>query len=178
MSLLERIRERCEGGHSDAELQAVLDAVAEEVARRHGSLNAQKVWQGAGGGRRLKLDPPVNPDQPLIVTEYREVAHGSGEMVLEADDFRLTHEGRILERLADGTNKAAWWAEHVTVIYTPLNASLARDEVILKVAMLDLGFSPVASERAGDWSETQGDVEARREMLLASLGGSNGLGMA
>jgi hypothetical protein len=44
--------------------------------------------------------------------------------------------------------------------------------------MLDLGFSPVASERAGDWSETQGDVEARREMLLASLGGSNGLGMA
>ena len=179
MSLIDRIKQRCEVDVDDAELQSIIDGIRSELDGRFGSVDGQKVVHQKPTGSILKLQAPLDEAQTVIISE--EVGlylGGASEIVLGADDYRVLHEGRILERLQTGTNPALYWNGLVTVIYTPLNQCLKRDEVIVKLVGLDLVYRGFASERAGDYSIATGDQIGDRERVIATLGDRSGLGMA
>src|SRR3546814_19595823 len=72
---------------------------------------------------------------------------------LTADDYRILHGGRTLERLVGGTNGATRWAPLVEVTYTPVSAAAKREEVVIKMVALDLTYRGLAKqESVGDYS--------------------------
>lgn len=180
MALLDRIKERIEADVSDSELQLLIDGVQAEIEGRYGAASQQKVFSGSGIGRMIKLPRPADINETIIVSETtpRGTSNGAAEQILEADDFRVLHEGRILERLVGGTNSRQYWGELVTVVYTPVSAAAKYDEVIIKIVTLDLEYRGITSERAGDYNVSYGDMLTNREQLLSSLGDTSGLGMA
>lgn len=179
MSLLDRAKERIETDLSDLELQSMLDQVTQEIEDRFGA-SGQITVHRDGGGKFLGLTRPLDGSQSATVTEIspRDSADPSARTELAADDYRILHGGRTLERLAGGTNGASRWAGLVEVTYTPVSDAAKREEVILKVVAIDAAFRGVKSERAGDWQASYPDAAAERELLIMSLQPRPGLAMA
>lgn len=177
--LLDRIRARIETDLSDVELQAMADQATAEIERRYGAVAAITVSL-AGGGEVLQLTRPMDTALSKTVVEILVAGHGGADsrQTLAADDYRVLHGGRTLQRLADGTNGRSCWAPEVEISYTPVSDSRQREEVTIKLVQLDLNWRGLTSERAGDWQAAYPDVAAEREKLLASLAPRGGLVMA
>jgi hypothetical protein len=190
MALLDRVRERVETDLSDGELQAMIDAAAAEIEARHGPVAGITVHLGddrdlAGHRRFLHPARPVDAAKAVTVVEIEPADTGdaANETQLAADDFRLLHGGRVIERLIDGTNGRLYWAPLVRLAYTPVSDQKQRDEVAIKLVQLDLTYRGLdKSERAGDWQRA-GSVTAdaftdERDALLASLAPRRNMVMA
>ena len=176
---LARVKQRIETDLSDAELQAMIDEVTAEIEARFG-LNAQITVHLDGdrdldGDRRfLSLTRPADTALAITVVEI----DGTTEATLAADDFRILHGGRTLERLADGTNGRLRWQRLAKVTYTPVSDALERDEVVIQVVQIEVQARGLTGERAGDWQASYPDLAAEREKLLARLEPRRGLQMA
>ncbi len=188
MSLLDRIKERTGSDLPDAELSAILLSVAAELDARLGPVGPHTIEIGeldepeAIGQRTLRISPPIGAGA-VTVTEYSPANSGApGDAIeLTADDYRVLHGGRTLQRLVSGPNGRSCWAPLVKVTYTPAGPSQAlRDEAAIKLALIDLSYrGGVKSERAGDYQITlSGDPAADREAILRSLVPAGGLVMA
>lgn len=188
MALLDRVKERTGSDLSDSELQAMIDGIAAEIEARYGALGAVTVEIGSLDDpysrklRTLRLLRPVDTGQAVTIVEVDPAHTGdaSAEVTLAADDYRVLHGGRTLQRLTGGTNGRSWWAPLVTVTYTPQGnaaAQAARDEAAIRIMQLDLSWrGGLKSEKAGDYSFTLGgDPVAEREAILAGLAPRQGM---
>ena len=188
MALIDRVKERTGSDLSDAELQAMIDAIAAEIAARFGPAGEITVEIGdltdpyRRGSRSLRLVRPIDTSETLAITEIDP--HHTGlapdETALAANDYRILHGGRTLQRLAGGTHGRNYWAPLTRVTYTPADIdSAARDEATIRLIALDLSSRGLLkSERAGDHSYTLGDATAEREAILASLSSRSGMVLA
>lgn len=179
--MLARLKERFETDISDAELQRVLDNANEDVLNQwgtHSDAGTPLTVLLVGGANSIFFDRPI-----AVLTSVTETVTGTGgfgetEIVLAADDFRNWYNGRALIRRLDGTNPRAIWGNRVSVIYVPQDDNNQRQEVILKVAILDLQFTGVRQERIGDYAATYYDHQEERQKLINSLRPKGKMGVA
>jgi len=179
--MLARLKERFETDISDAEIQRVLDNCNEDVLNQwgaHSDAGTPLTILLVGGANAIFLNRPIQ-----VITSVTETVSGTGGFgetttVLAADDFRIWFDGRALTRLADGTNPRAVWGSRVEVVYVPQDDNNQRQEVILKVAVLDLQFTGVRQERIGDYSATYYDHQKERQELINSLRPKGKMGVA
>lgn len=192
MALLDRIRTRSGSDLPDAELQAMIDGIAAEIAARLGPVGAITVTMGdlndpdSRGLRTLRLARPANTAQPITIVEVDPGNSGNAtaEITLTSTDFAVLHGGRTLQRLTGGLKGRTDWAPLVRVTYTPVSDQVLRDEATIKLMLLDLSYrGALKSERAGDYQFTlSNDAVADREAILAALatlpGGGGSMVMA
>lgn len=188
MPLLDRVRERTGSDLSDAELQAMIDAIAAELDARLGPVGQIVVELGdlsdpdSRFRRTLRLARPIDTAEPVTIVEIDpgNKGDGSAETGLEAADYAVRHGGRTLQRLTGGPNGRDYWAPLVRVTYTPIGEQAARDEAAIKLIQLDLSYrGGLKSERAGDYQFTlSGDFETDRERIIAGLRAGGGMWMA
>ena len=186
MALIDRIRTRTGSDLPDAELQAMIDGIAAEIAARLGPAGAISVTIGdltdpdSRDRRTLRLARPIDPAQTIEVTEFDPGNSGdaTAEIVLSAADYAVLHGGRTLQRLTGGPDGRRYWAPLVRVDYTPVSDQAIRDEATIKLVMLDLSYrGALKSERAGDYQFTlSGDPVADREAILSALATLPGAG--
>lgn len=191
MALIDRVKERTGTDLSDTELQAMIDTITGDLNARLGPLGEITVNLGDPNDpvsrymSTLRLTRPLDEAQTVSIVEREpgNTGHASDEITLSANDYRVLHQGRTLQRLTGGDNGRDYWAPMVTITYTPLaNAGrqAARDEATIKLVQLDLSYrGGLKSEKAGDYSFTlSGDVAADREAIIQSLAVRHGMVMA
>lgn len=190
MALLDRVKVRTGADLSDTELGAMIDGITAEIEARFGAAGEITVMLGdplesQRAFPMLKLVRPIDEAEDLEVVELDPADTGSAaaEITLDPADYRVLHGGRTLQRLTGGPNGQNFWAPMVRLTYTPLGSQAARDEVIIKIMQLDLGYRGlIKSERAGDYqwsgSVAADSYVAERENLLASLASGNRLVMS
>jgi hypothetical protein len=188
MPLLDRVKERTGTDLSDAELQAMINAIAAELAARLGPVGPVTIESGdptdpdSRFRRTLRLARPIDTGATLTIVEIDPGNTGAAgdEIALAAGDYRVLHGGRTLQRTTSGPNGRAYWAPLVRVTYTPVSDQAVRDEATIKLIQLDLSYrGGLKSERAGDYSFTlSGDPVADREAILASLAPKGAMVMA
>jgi pimeloyl-ACP methyl ester carboxylesterase len=188
MSLLDRVKERTASDLSDAELQAMIDAISAELDARFGPVGEQTVKLGdlddpqSSAVRNLRLALPIDESQAVTIVERNPGNSGAAgdRTTLDPGDFEVLHGGRTLMRLTGGPNGARHWAPLVEVTYTPQSNAAAREEATIKLIQLDLSYrGGLKSEKAGDYSFTlSGDIAADREAILQTLADRRGLVMA
>ncbi len=176
---LSRVKERIETDLSDTELQAMIDEVQSEINVKFGVIGSITIFldgdRDLDGDRRfLNLARPRDTGQTITVVEI----DGTDETTMAADDFRILHGGRTLERLIDGTNGRNFWERLVKVMYTPVSDVKERDEVIIQLVQLGITFRGLSSEKAGDYSASFPDYLAERDKLLDRLSPNRGVSMA
>lgn len=188
MPLLDRVKERTGSDLSDAELQAMIDAITAELDARFGASGEQTIELGdptdpaSSQLRTLRMLRPIDTGEALTIVEIDPANTGDAgdETELAADDYRVLHGGRTLQRLSGGSNPATYWAPMVRVTFTPIGQVAARDEVTIKLVQLDLSYrGGLKSERAGDYSFTlSGDMATDREAIMQTLEDRRGMVMA
>lgn len=187
-TLLDRLRERTGTDLPNAELDDMIAAIGEELDARFGPTGARTVeigdptdpdsrWQ-----RTLRLPEPADATAGLTVVEIDpgNSSDGSAELALTVADWRLMHGGRTLQRSVSGPNGRGYWAPLVRVTFTPIGSARAREEVTIKLMLIDLAYrGGIRSERAGDYSVTlSGDPAADREKAMAALELKRGMVLA
>lgn len=179
MALIDRVKARVETDLSDAELQAMIDAVVAEIEARFG-VNAAITVHLEGGAEFLALARPLDAAQAITAVEIEPRSEGAAasQTTLAANDYRVLHGGRTLERLVDGTNGRSQWAPLVKITYTPVSDAKQREEVVIQVVQIEIQACGLTSERAGDWQATYPDLASEREKLIATLALRRGLAMA
>lgn len=190
MALIDRVKERTGATMSDTELTAMIAGITGEIVARFGPTGeiTETIGEPDVSHRSLttlKLQRPIDAAQAIEVVEIDPGDSGlpAAETPLEAADYRVLHGGRTLQRLTGGPHGNSYWAPFVRLTYTPLGEQAARDEVIIKLMQLDLGYRGlIKGERAGDYqwsgSVSSDSYAAERENLLASLAGGQRLVMA
>lgn len=191
MALLDRVKERTGSDLSDAELQAMIDGIAEELDARLGPTGAITVELGDLSDpdmrfrRSLRLVRPIDRGEAVTIVELDPGNSGTAtaELALAADDYAIRHNGRTIHRLVSGTNGRDYWAPLVRITYTPTGEAAARDEATIKLIQLDLSYrGMIKSERAGDYqwaSSLSSDSFAKeRENIIDALAQRRGMVMA
>lgn len=188
MPLLDRVKERTGSDLSDAELQAMIDAIAAELDARLGPAGQITVSLGdlsdpdSRFRRNLRLTRPADTSLAITIVEVDPGNSGdaAAQIPLAATDYAVLHGGRTLQRLMDGPDGRIYWAPLVRITYTPIADQAARDEATIKLIALDLSYrGGLRQERAGDYQFTlSGDPAADREAILASLAPKSGMVMA
>lgn len=179
--MLARLKARFETDIADAELQVILDQCNEDILNQwgaHADSGSPLTVLVVGGAGAIFLDRPIS-----VITSVTETVQGTGgtgetTTVLAADDYRNWFNGRALTRLNNGTNPRAFWGDRVSVLYVPRDDNNQRQEVILKVAILDLQYTGVKQERIGDYSATYYDHQRERQELINSLRPKGKMGFA
>lgn len=177
--LLDRVRERSGSDLSDAELGDMIAAIEQELDVRFGLPGARTIELGDATDpdlrwqRTLRLPQPADASKGLTIVEINpgNSADSTAERELTVADWRLMHGGRTLQRTVSGTNPSSYWAPLVRVTFTPIGSTTARDEVTIKLMLIDLAYrGGLRSERAGDYSVTlSGDHAADREAVMRAL---------
>lgn len=175
MALIDRLKERVETDLQDDELSEIIAEAQATIAERYGSDGAERTETFEGGAPALDFVVPIDTTKAVTVTEYRQMPWGEESVLLAGDDWRSWYGGRTLERLATGTNAASHWAARVDVTYTPVSRAALRDEATLKLCALSIEYRPLASESAGDHSETKLRYDEERERILRSLAPRGGM---
>jgi hypothetical protein len=168
VALIDRVKERIEHDLSDVELQALIDEATAEIDERYGDAADPATPIAVlldGGGRSVFPNRPIDVDEAVEVVETVVTT----ETTLAADDYRVWHGGRRLERLNTGTNPRPCWGHPVEITYVPVADSDQRDEIVIKLVQLSIEYEGVSSERVGDTSTNYRDYTTERERLLASL---------
>ncbi|WP_048648955.1 hypothetical protein [Nitratireductor soli] len=183
MALIDRVKERTGTDLGDQELQAMIDAISAVIDDRFGPSGPTTVFLGDpldrdGWRHTLRLPSVVDQGQPIEVVEMQPGNSGeaAAETMLTADDYRILHTGRTLQRLTGGPNGKTYWAPMVRITFTPREAAGMRDEAVIRIMQLDTAGQAAAglkSERAGDysWTAATGTERAEaREAIFTWLG--------
>jgi hypothetical protein len=188
MALIDRVKERTGSDLSDTELQAMIDGIADEMELRFGPAGPVLVLSGDPADpatqyrRTLRLVRAIDTAEDIEIVEIDPGNSGdaSARVTLAADDYRVLHGGRTLQRLISGTNGREFWAPMVELSYTPKGEQAAREEATIQLMQLQLSYrGGLKSERAGDYSFTlSGDMGADREKIFEGLAQRRGMVMA
>lgn len=171
-SILERLKERWETDKTDHELDTMIDNVNAEIIRLHGlHYDAATPLTELFEGGDSNLFPRRPIDSIVSVTE----TVWDVETVLSTNDYRVWYNGRMLERLNTGTNPRWYWGTPVSLVYLPINDNFQRQEIIIKVCILDLQYNASESTKIGDYAETFKDYQKERVSLLRSLNYAPGM---
>jgi hypothetical protein len=158
------VRGRFETDLSDPSLQALIDEATGEIIRRFGpyrDTGTPITVTIKGRRRRLDLLRPLDASQSIAIVEYHSLwGWGETDITLAADDYRVWFAGRQLERLHTGTNPRWHWGERVEVTYVPVDDTLQRDEVAVKLVILALNYQGVIDLKVGDVQTTYGQRSA------------------
>lgn len=156
-----------------ARLQELIDDAVAEINRRYGApgSNVTATVRGAYQGL-LYLDRPASAI--VSVREYWDDAVGLGGVDLDTTDWRLSPDGRTLERWGFGTHPGDYWSPRVEVTFTPADDSDARRRVTRQLVALELNYAPgIASlNLGGQYGKAQNVGEsyaAQRRSILASM---------
>jgi hypothetical protein len=162
----------------------MIAGVTAEIDARFGAAGPVTVELGdlsdpdTRGLATLRLDRPIDTAEAVTIVETDPGWSGGGSnaITLSANDYRIVHGGRTLQRLLDGDNGRTHWAPLVHITYTPLDAQALRDEAVIRIMALDTAGQAAAglkSERAGDysWTAATGTERAEaREAVFTWLG--------
>ncbi len=170
MSLLNRLKGRVETDLTDLELEAMIDETVAEIEARFGA-NAAITELMEGRRKFLSVHRLINEALTITVVEIDPANTGAAanETTLAADDYRIRHGGRIVERLVDGTNGRLEWAQLVRLTYTPASDQPQRDETVIRVVQIDIEARGVSAEKTGDFSASYLDATKERERLINRL---------
>ena len=178
--LVNRVKARLETDVADDEIFAIVEEIAQEV-------DAQ-----VGGETEITIDllgdMHLSPNRKFLnfwrpietVTSITEELD-TVQTVLAADDYKIWHGGRTVERLATGTNPQSYWSQKVTAVYVPRTndvGQMRRNGVIIDIAILELQYRGLTSERSGDYSASYPKLGEERAKLIASLSTTNWGAMA
>jgi hypothetical protein len=151
---------------SDANLQLLLDGTEDDITDAVGPVGNVTELMSSGPGPYLMLSRRASAI--VSVTE--------GDDALAADDYQFaTTNGRLIERLDDGTNPDSRWRSRVAITYTPTDDTDRRKTAqigLLQIARDVYAAGATTSERIGDWSETyttSEETQARRIEVLSTL---------
>lgn len=170
MALIDRVKERIESDLSDEELQAMIDSLLAEIDQRYGpssDLMTTDLFSELRDRKYLRLPRRVESVDSIIEREAEE------DKILSANDYRISHRGRLIERLSKGDNPAQAWAPKVRITFTPVSDVAPREEVVIQLVQLQVNNPGLTSETKGDWSASYSDVDQRRGRILASLDARN-----
>ena len=151
MSVLNRVKERVETDLSDAELTLMIAGVVAELDAKFGAAGVALTILKDGFRKTIDMARPLDPAAAPTITE---IDSGANRLLLSADDFRIRHGGKTIERLATGTNGRNLWNQIVEVVYTPLDdTATARDEVTIECCNAIITYRGLdKSSKAGNWS--------------------------
>lgn len=148
-----RIRERVETDTDDEELNRIAAEAVFELNQRYGAEALARTEYIDGGARSFRLSAPADPEATLTVYEDDEIT--------SADDYRVIHDGLTVERLT------GVFASNTYVIYTPVDNSATRQEVVIKLVMLTLEYrGGMRYDRVGDAANGYAIYADEREALL------------
>lgn len=163
-----QLREHVRTDLTDAALQRLADAAERIISDRAGPLASQTEHFDAADlydhGDTIFLSRT-----PGSITSVSE-RDGLDDDVenLSADDYEIRGKRRLIRR-GDGTNPRARWADHVTVVYVPVDDTDLRSEVQIELVRLMAENRGLSSETVGDWSGGYGDYQQQRERILSAL---------
>lgn len=165
---VEDIQEHLEADMNPLALARLIDAADADIVESYGAHNE--------GGAGSSTDQYMGGDTGLFlnrayatltsVTETR----GTVDTVLAADDYRVWHGNRTLERIATGTNPQSYWGERVVVVTVPFDDDAKRIMATIDLVKLALQYNGLRSERAGDYRSDSADFEKDRLAILRRLG--------
>lgn len=164
-----QVREHIETDLKDDALTRLIEDADAQIVEVAGELNTET---------DTKIDEVLanalflNRRASSITTVVEEVKQGDGSYystTLAADDYTLRSEGRIIERLATGTNPRTTWGDTVTITYVPYDTSMKRERVLIDLVKLAVQYNALDSEKVGDYSASQSKYTAKRQALLKEL---------
>ena len=168
MALLDRVKERIEADLTDTDIAEILASSLREIEDRFGPTGEPITVELVGGRSSLDLIRPIDTEETVEITVDEED--------LEPDDFRIFNGGRTL-RTSSGYR---FGTGPVSITYTPKDDQPQRDEVAVKLAILDITYRGAnKSARAGD-TALAGDMSSdafakEQESLLGTLAPRRGL---
>lgn len=156
------VRAQYETSLTTVALQLLIDDAERAVIAKFGPHTGNVTELVEGGGEQIFLSQ--TPSAIVSVTESIEAT----DLVLAANDYRAWY-GRVLERLATGTNGATIWGDRVSVVYTPVDETARRKRLIIDLVKLAAEYDALKSSTIGDYSSAEVDYELERNTLLGSL---------
>jgi hypothetical protein len=165
--IYEDIKDRFETDHPAEVIRRLIADAEAEVNKRYGSWDA-KEEEGNGGGVYYHL-----AGRAASITTVIETVGGT-ETTLDATDYALRMDGRILERKMTGTHGRTTWGDWVSLTYAPKDERASRIRVIEDLTRLAIQYNAVSSESVGDasTSSTFGQshtYQDERNKILAGL---------
>lgn len=172
MALIDRLKGRIETDLDDAELDSMISSVQDEIDQRYGSIASVDIHQ-TGYRRFLVFSKPIDS-----ITSIAEVEADDTEIVLSANDYRIRDDGRSVERLQTGDNARDEWGRLVHIVYVPQSNQSQRDEITIKLCILDIQYNGLSNESAGDYRMTSKQYKKERAALLDELRDKGRLNLA
>lgn len=160
------VRARFETDLPDEALQALIDEATSDIESRFGPYrDAENPITVTIEGRRRRLDllrplDATEAESIIIVEHHSAWGFSETEQTLTADDYRIWNGGRTLERIRTGTHPRHHWPDRVDVTYVPVDDTLKRDEVAVKLVILGLNYQGVIDQQIGDTKTTYGQRSA------------------
>lgn len=193
VTLFERCQLRIETDIDEAELERIIDEANLEVIQRYGphaDTGNPITVKLAGGAQTLDLARPLDEAEDFTITEFWRTSWGGSPQsrVLEASDFQVWFGGRTIERLYTGDSPAFRWsgiapqemgfggsAGWVTVEYVPVNDGNQREEVVIKLVLLNIEYNGKIRTDIAGLREFEVVFQEERERLLRSLAPRKGM---
>lgn len=141
---VEELRAQVETDLADADLQLLINAAEQAVARVAGPLG-DVVEIRAGGSSIVILNR-----RAATISTIREAGQDED---LDPDDFWLRSDQRSIDRLETGPDPSSTWRGPVVVTYSPVDDVAERKAIAIKLVELDLSSTPgVLGFTEGNWS--------------------------
>jgi len=165
---LGQARQHIETDLNDDALQLLIDAAEDYIVEKAGELATQiDEYRGEILATILLLTRKATE----ITTVIEEIKSGDSyeSTTLETDDYQLRHDGRMIERLRDGSNPRGTWGDVVTITYEPVDDTNKRKVATINLVKLDIEYNALKSERVGDYSSQSQDYETERARIVNGL---------
>ncbi len=166
------LQEHIESDLGETALQRLIDDADQAVVDKFGphgdALNT--VTDDIETDEQLYLFPKRQASSIVGVTEYTSPTL---TRTLVASDFRLVHGGKALKRLTTGVTPSTVWGWRAEVEYfVSTEQNVRRRRVVIDLVRLEMQYTGIVTERAGDYSVTNvHDYQQERERLMNDLGG-------
>jgi hypothetical protein len=162
-----RLRTFLTSALSDAALGVYLTAALEAVDDVLGPATATERHRPVHG------DILALAGEAEAITAVVEYDRSTSPVTIAADDYEASDSGRLLYRLATGTNPAYAWRGAVKVTYRRPQDAAAREIAVVSLIQLDLNHTPgLTSEQIGTWQVAYaptGNYATDRAAILAAL---------
>lgn len=170
MSLLtvDELKEFITTDIDDDTLQTLIDAAEAEIIEKCGALASQVDEFRDSSLKTLLL---LTRNATSITTVVEEILSGGAyeSTTLASDDYTLRHDGRMIERLQDGTNYRSTWGDVVTITYVPVDDTDKRKIATVNLVRLDIDYQGMKSEKIGDYSYTTREYNNERAKIINGL---------
>lgn len=162
------MREHVETDMIDAAVQRVMNGEESEIDSRFGLVAAQ-VDTLEGLGTEIFPSRPVLSISEIVETLFDTFGNETAT-TLNADDYTIINEGRVVKRLTTGTNPRQVWGHRLKVTSVPLDETDRRISVLIDLVKLALANTGLKNEWSGDYrTEQKESYQGEREKILARL---------